>query len=110
MDCKGQMMEFYDHEERMKEMKNEQQLKRGDWVYVCDYDTDPHISKRIFVDYIEGSEYPYVVVNAQDEGDFLNGSKFSFTPYRYAKKVEHLPEYTMDELFVIVGKKFKIKK
>tara|TARA_R100001244_G_scaffold101776_2_gene75887 strand:+ start:2877 stop:3371 length:495 start_codon:yes stop_codon:yes gene_type:complete len=71
---------------------------RGEVVMVSVNKTDYHT--RIFVAYIEGSEYPNHCVNKDDGTRFLKGDSFNSTKWRYMKRKEEDPvtEMTIEQL------------
>lgn len=89
-------------------MKNEQNLKRGDLVWVSNANSIEKRSKRIFLEYIEGAKNPFICVNDTSEYEYDRGSEFSFTPWKYATKVEKT-DYTIDQLLEMVSELFKNK-
>lgn len=72
-------------------------LKRGDLVWVSDYDPEERIVKLIFLTEIKGSIEPFVCVRATDTDNFRSGEPFNTMPYKYATKVEEpiAPEETV---------------
>jgi hypothetical protein len=89
-------------------MKNEQNLKRGDLVWVSDSDNTEKRSKRIFLEYIEGAKYPFICVIQEDEVEYDRGLKFLTSHWQYATKVEST-DYTIDQLLGMVSELFKNK-
>jgi hypothetical protein len=89
-------------------MKNHQNLKRGDLVWVSDENNTEKKEKRIFLEYIEGANLPFVCVNEVDEVEYDRDLKFNFTPWKYATKVES-NDYTIDQLLEMVSELFKNK-
>jgi hypothetical protein len=89
-------------------MKNNQNLKRGDLVWVSNVNNTEKRSKRIFLEYIEGAECSFICVNDTSEYEYDRGMKFNFTPWKYATKVEST-DYTIDQLLEMVSELFKNK-
>jgi hypothetical protein len=89
-------------------MKNNQNLKRGDLVWIHDSDITARNVKRIFLEYIEGAKCPFICVDVADEFEYDRGEKFSITPWKYATKVEST-DYTIEQLLEMVSELFKNK-
>jgi hypothetical protein len=89
-------------------MKNEQNLKRGDLVWISDLDSTEKRSKRIFIEYIEGAQCPFICVTKCTEVEYDRGMKFTFNAWKYATKVEST-DYTIDQLLGMVSELFKNK-
>jgi hypothetical protein len=70
-------------------------LKRGDLVWVSDNDPNERKEQKIYLDYIEGTKYPFIVVEDGDEICFHNGELYDITKYAYATKVEEPKEVIM---------------
>ena len=61
-------------------------FRRGDVVEVWDRDDDEEPAvKRIFVGYTPGAREPYICVYNGDERNFVDGNKFSTTPWKYCR-------------------------
>ena len=89
-------------------MKNHQNLKRGDLVWVSDLDNTEKRDKRIFIEYIEGAKCPFICVTQETEVEYDRGLKFTITAWKYATKVEST-DYTIDQLLEMVRELFKNK-
>ena len=89
-------------------MKNEQNLKRGDLVWISDSDNTERNAKRIFLEYIEGAKYPFICVIQEDEVEYDRGMEFKINSWKYATKVEST-DYTIDQLLGMVSELFKNK-
>jgi hypothetical protein len=89
-------------------MKNEQNLKRGDLVWVSDVNNTERNAKRIFIEYIEGAQHPFICVTQETEFEYDRGLKFTITSWKYARKIEST-DYTIDELLGMVSELFKNK-
>jgi hypothetical protein len=72
-----QFIELFDKKE------TEWQPKRGDRVLVSNLNDNE--VELIFVTKIEGSHYPYVVVNPLSEDDFYNNLQFNTSCYKHMK-------------------------
>ncbi len=89
-------------------MKNHQNLKRGDLVWVSDKNNTEKTAKRIFIEYIEGAKYPFICVTQETEVEYDRGLKFCMSHWKYATKVEK-NDYTIDQLLEMVSELFKNK-
>jgi hypothetical protein len=89
-------------------MKNNQNLKRGDLVWVSDLNYTERKEKRIFIEYIEGQKLPFICVSNDYEVEYDRGLEFDTIKWKYATKVEST-DYTIDELLEMVSELFKKK-
>lgn len=89
-------------------MKNHQNLKRGDLVWVSDENNTEKKEKRIFIEYIEGAEYPFICVSNDSEVEYDRGLKFDTIKWKYATKIE-ITDYTIEQLLEMISELFKNK-
>ena len=100
--------------------KQKQELpKVGDIIIPFNYDTENPAKQRIFIGYIENSQYPFLVITKEAYEDKLKYGKCAdisaFQTYKYPEKEEEFIELTLEDISKGKGvgvnpSKIKIKK
>ena len=92
-----------------KDMENKETFKKGEIVEArADYNEE--WEKRIYLTTIEWAKYPYTVVDEYYEDDFNNWKPFEITWFKQIRKLNSIPEYTMEQLQKKLWEEFKIIK
>ena len=77
--------------------------KRGEMVFAWDNDESMG-GEEIFVNYTEGSMFPYITVSSGDEEKFKNNEPFNTIQWKKCKRIE-VEEITIEE----AEKRFNVK-
>lgn len=72
------------------------QFKRGDVIFV--WDEYMKKQERIFVEYIQGNEKPFVCVNIVDEIHYKTNKTFSIATWQFAEPIPQPKKITKDEI------------
>lgn len=74
-----------------------QEFKRGDEILVWNQD-DATKSNRIFFEYLDGNEYPFMCVSIHYESEFKNNTNFLTAMYKFAEPITKPKQITKDEI------------
>ena len=81
----------------MENLIGKEHTKRGDEVLVWDGDESIAV-KRIFLAYIDGANYPTLVVHDTDEENFKNGKNFATVKYKNYKTIPQKTKLTLQQI------------